>query len=81
MSTAARDSLTFVAAKNAYLAGDMGDARGKLTNYLRSFDNGYNRTEALFYLSDCHICLNDNVSALEWQKVFCRTFVEGALSS
>ena len=65
MSTAARDSLTFVAAKNAYLAGDMGEARGKLTNYLRSFDNGYNRTEALFYLSDCHICLNDNVSALE----------------
>ena len=65
MSTAARDSLTFAAAKNVYLAGDMGEARSKLTNYLRSFEKGYNRTEALFYLSDCHVSLNDNVSAME----------------
>ena len=65
MSTAARDSLTFASAKNTYLAGDMGEARNKLTNYLRSFEKGYNRTEALFYLSDCHMCLEDNASALE----------------
>lgn len=65
MSTAARDSLTFAAAKNVYLAGDMGEARTKLTNYLRSFEKGYNRTEALFYLSDCHINLEDKPSALE----------------
>ena len=65
MSTAARDSLTFVSAKNTYLAGDMGEARTKLTNYLRTFEKGYNRTEALFYLSDCHMCLEDNASALE----------------
>jgi TolA-binding protein len=65
MSAAARDSLTFAAAKNVYLAGDMGEARNKLSNYLRSFENGYNRTEALFYLSDCHINLEDKPSALE----------------
>lgn len=64
LSTAARDSLTFVAAKNVYLSGDMGEARTKLTNYLNSFDKGYNRTEALFYLSDCHVHHKDNASAL-----------------
>ena len=65
MSTAARDSLTFAAAKNVYLAGDMSEARTKLDNYLKSFERGYNRTEALFYLSDCHVALNDNPSALK----------------
>ena len=65
LSTAARDSLTFAAAKNVYLAGDMAEARTKLDNYLRSFEKGYNRTEALFYLSDCHISFNDKVSALQ----------------
>lgn len=64
MTTAARDSLTFAAAKNVYLAGDMGEARNKLTNYLSNFDKGYNRTEALFYLSDCHTSLGDNNSAI-----------------
>ena len=65
MGTAARDSLTFAAAKSVYLAGDMGEARTKLNNYLNNFDKGYNRTEALFYLSDCHMYLNDNTSALK----------------
>ena len=64
MSSAARDSLTFAAAKSAYLGGDVADARDKLTNYLRSFEKGYNRTEALFYLSDCHVNLDDNTSAM-----------------
>ena len=65
MSTAARDSLTFAAAKSVYLAGDMSEARTKLTNYVNSFDKGYNRTEALFYLSDCHMCLDDRNAALQ----------------
>lgn len=64
LSTAARDSLTFVAAKNVYLSGDMSEARTKLTNYLNGFEKGYNRTEALFYLSDCHMYLKDNAAAL-----------------
>lgn len=65
LGTAARDSLTFAAAKNVYLTGDMGEAREKLMSYLNSFENGYNRTEALFYLSDCHMCFEDNTSAIE----------------
>lgn len=65
LGTAARDSLTFASAKNIYLAGEMGEAREKLTSYLREFENGYNRTEALFYLSDCHMYLDDNISAME----------------
>ena len=65
MGTAARDSLNFASAKNIYLSGDMSEARTKLTDYLREFDNGYNRTEALFYLSDCHMYFEDNVSAIE----------------
>ena len=65
MSAAARDSLSFAAAKNIYLNGDMNTAREKLANYLDSFQQGYNRTEALFYLSDCHINLEDKPSALE----------------
>ena len=65
MSTASRDSLTFAAAKSVYLEGNMADACVKLANYLNSFDKGYNRTEALFYLSDCHMYLKDNAKALE----------------
>lgn len=64
MSTAARDSLTFAAAKNVYLAGEVEEARSKLTSYLQNFEKGYNRTEALFYLSDCHLALHDKSAAL-----------------
>ncbi|MBO7243516.1 MAG: tetratricopeptide repeat protein [Alistipes sp.] len=64
MSIAARDSLSFVAARNLYLAGDMGGAKESLNSYLKEFDQGYNRTEALFYLSDCYVALEDNDAAL-----------------
>lgn len=68
MSAAARDSLSFAAAKNLYLNGDMESARRRLNDYLTNFENGYNRTEALFYLSDCHVALDDNASALATMK-------------
>lgn len=68
MSAAARDSLTFAAAKNVYLNGDMKSAKEKLSNYLDSFALGYNRTEALFYLSDCYVALEDNTSALQTMR-------------
>ena len=55
MSAAARDSLTFAVAKNTYLDGNRVVATSKLKNYLESFPSGYNRSEALYYLSDCHI--------------------------
>ena len=65
MSAAARDSLTFASAKNVYLNGDMKEASRKLSGYVDSFPNGYNRTEALFLLSDSYVVLEDNESALE----------------
>ena len=68
MSAAARDSLTFAAAKNLYLNGDMAGAKVKLSNYLESFTSGYNRTEALFFLSDCYVALEDNAAAMQTMR-------------
>mgnify|MGYP003288671894 FL=1 len=68
MSSAARDSLTFAAAKTAYLEGELQSAREKLENYLDSFTKGYNRSEALFYLSDCYVQSQDNDSAMATMK-------------
>lgn len=65
MSEAARDSLTFASAKNLYLAGDVEGATAKLKNYLDIFPKGYNRSEALFYVSDCYVQLADNMAAIE----------------
>lgn len=65
MSIAARDSLTFAAARSAYLEGDVPKALSKLRAYLDDFDSGYNRSEALFYLSDCYIRDGKKQSALE----------------
>lgn len=65
MSAAMRDSLTFAAARRSYLEGDMENARNKFINYLDSFERGYNRAEALFYLSDCYVEAEDNDAALE----------------
>ena len=68
MSIAARDSLTFASAKGLYLNGEVELAVDKFNNYLASFDKGYNRTEALFYLSDCYVVLENNAKALSTMK-------------
>ena len=65
MSVAARDSLTFAAARAVYLDGDMPRAITKLRAYLDDFDNGYNRTEAMFYLSDSYLRNDDKEFALQ----------------
>ena len=65
MSVAARDSLTFAAARTVYLEGDMPRSITKLRAYLDDFDNGYNRSEALFYLSDSYIRNGDKEFALQ----------------
>ena len=65
MSIAARDSLTFAAARAVYLEGNTPKAITKLRAYLDDFDAGYNRSEALFYLSDCYIRNEDKQRALE----------------
>lgn len=65
MSVAARDSLTFVVARMAYLDGRMDVAGEKLEEYLEKFEKGYNRSEALFYMIDCRIQEGDNKRAME----------------
>lgn len=65
MSIAARDSLSFAAARSAYLEGDIPRATTKLRAYLDDFDGGYNRSEALFYLSDCYLRDDKRESALQ----------------
>ena len=65
MSIAARDSLSFAAARSLYLSGDIENAKGRLNNYIETFEKGYNRTEALFYLSDCYVLLDNRPQALK----------------
>lgn len=65
MSVATRDSLTFVAARAVYFEDDMPRSITKLRAYLDDFDNGYNRSEALFYLSDSYIRNGDTEHALQ----------------
>lgn len=65
MSIAARDSLSFAAARTLYLGGDIENAKNRLNNYIETFDKGYNRTEALFYLSDCYVLLDNKPQAMK----------------
>ena len=65
MSAAARDSLSFAAAKTLYLDGSMTEATEKLKSYLKNFKSGYYRTEALFYLSDCYVQEGNNEAAID----------------
>lgn len=64
MTVASRDSLSFASAKSIYLNGDVESAAPKLREYLENFESGYNRSEALFYLSDCYVLMEDHNSAL-----------------
>lgn len=64
MSQAARDSLSFAAAKTAYLDGDS-SAAGKLSSYLNTYPKGYYTDDALFYLSDCYVRSGDKTRAVE----------------
>lgn len=65
MSIVARDSLSFAAAKSLYFSGDIENAKNRLNSYIEAFDKGYNRTEALFYLSDCYVLLDNRPQALK----------------
>lgn len=65
MSIAARDSLSFAAAKTLYINGDTENAKNRLNDYINTFDKGYNRTEALFYLSDCYVLLDNKPMAMK----------------
>ena len=65
LSMASRDSLSFAAAKVLYLNGDTENAKNRLNDYIAAFDKGFNRTEALFYLSDCYVQLNNKPMAMK----------------
>ena len=64
MTIAARDSLSFAAARSAYFDANMPKAISALRSYLDNFDAGYNRSEALYYLSDCYIREGNKEKAL-----------------
>ena len=65
LSTTTRDSLSFAAAKVLYLNGDTENAKNRLNDYVTTFDKGFNRTEALFYLSDCYVKLENKPMAMK----------------
>ena len=50
----ARDSLSFAAAQNLYLADRRDEAERSLRSYLKSYPKGVYRTDALYYLGDCY---------------------------
>ena len=65
LSIATRDSLSFAAAKVLYLNGDTENAKNRFNDYITSFEKGFNRTEALFYLSDCYVQLDNRPMAMK----------------
>lgn len=65
LSIATRDSLSFTAAKVLYLNGDVENAKNRFNDYISSYEKGFNRTEALFYLSDCYVQLENKPMAMK----------------
>ena len=60
-----RDSLSFVAAQKIYLK-DQGDLAAKsLRSYLASYPKGSYIDDALYYLSDCYLKLDERKQAIE----------------
>ncbi len=55
LTAVARDSLSFAAARRLYLDGRNEAATESLRNYVAGYPNGYYRTDALYYLSDCYL--------------------------
>lgn len=60
----ARDSLTFAAAQQLYLARQDGPAARALADYAERFPKGYYLTDALYYLSDTYLRLGQRDEAV-----------------
>ena len=60
----ARDSLTFAAAQQLYLAQQNEPAARALSSYTERFPKGYYLTDALYYLSDCYLRLGRRDEAI-----------------
>ncbi len=61
----ARDSLTFAAAQQLYLAKQDEPAVRALAGYAEHYPKGYYLTDALYYLSDCYLRLGRREEAIE----------------
>lgn len=68
-SLMARDSLSFRAAQNIYLANRVNDAIPHLKNYLKDYPKGYYTNDALYYLSDCYLKSDSLDSAIASLKL------------
>ena len=55
VSAMTRDSLSYAAAQKLYLDNKTKEAAISFSGYLNNYPKGYYRSDALFYLSDCHI--------------------------
>lgn len=60
-----RDSLSFAAARNFYLAGQTDAAQKSLRSYVKSYPKGYYMTDALYFLSDCYLRAGQTDEAIE----------------
>ncbi|MFR9650686.1 MAG: tetratricopeptide repeat protein [Rikenellaceae bacterium] len=67
LSAVARDSLSFASARAHYLNEGSKGSRAvakSLSGYIKDYPKGYYLNDALFYLSDTYIKLNDNKEAI-----------------
>ena len=69
LSIMARDSLSFRAAQNIYLADRTTDAISHLKDYLENYPKGYYTNDALFCLSDCYLKSDSLDRAVESLKL------------
>ncbi len=69
LSIMARDSLSFRAAQNIYLADRTSDAISHLQSYLKEYPKGYYTNDALFCLSDCYLKCDSLDRAVESLKL------------
>ena len=65
VSEMTRDSLSYAAAQNLYLANKTQEAAVSFQNYLNNYPKGYYRNDALFFLSDCHVRDGREVEAIK----------------
>ncbi len=71
VSAVARDSLTFAAARQLYLDGRHAEAARALSGYAADYPKGYYMTDALYYLGDSYLRLNERAKALDALRALC----------
>ena len=64
ISSGAQDSITYEAAEQRYLKGNIDDAAKDFENYLTQFPNGSFRLNATFYKAECDYRSKNNEAAL-----------------